>query len=436
MVPANAPKLLLSIIHAKQQYQLIFIKTNGLFAHFLRHHFDDIQIHEATGITGGLARSFKWHGFDCDLAPHRLYTNNASLLAEILALVPCEKMRRRSRIYIQGRWIQDPVNAVEIILKFLPVQSLHVLWTYLFKQRLPEDHFEALVLSKFGSGLNKLFFKPYSEKLFGIPASEISAVWGHRKLRVGGLQDMLRRNSKLYFSHFYYPRQSGYGAICERLFHDLKPFVRLHSHLTGITYNSATGRYYCVFDQDGLVTSEEFDYVVSSLPIPLMGSLLGFDLPLRFRPARLVYLLIDKNRVSSSHWFYFADGHYIINRVAEFKNFASGTVPADKTVLCCEITSVDRYSPQRVIDELVSARLIEPAQVLDTKIIDIPHAYPIYDRSYEAQMRRIGEFFAEHPHLFNVGRYAQFIHKDVDEILDEAKNVADRIVRLDRQRGR
>jgi protoporphyrinogen oxidase len=400
----------------------------GLSAgYFLRRDFESIQIHEASDTVGGLARSFKWHGFDCDLAPHRLFTNDEELLNELLALVPMEKMRRQSRIFLQGRWIQDPVNAVEMVLKFLPFRSLEILWTYTFRKKYPEDNFESMVLGRFGSGLNKLFFKPYSEKLFGIPATEISASWGRRKLRVGGLKDMIRRNSKLYFKYFYYPQKDGYGAISERIHQEVKSFVHLRSRLTAITPLSGNRGYRCEFVHDGETVTEEFDLLVSSLPLSFFAQLLGLDLNLRFRPARLTYFLLNKSQGTDNHWFYFADGDYLINRVAEFKNFANNG-PQDKTVICCEVTQVDKYSNDKVIAELKRAGVLEEKDILDRKTIDIQHAYPIYDIAYEDQMKQAEHFFAGHPNIYHVGRHAQFAHKDIDEIFDEAKKVAARVL--------
>jgi len=398
-------------------------------AYFLRNSFEDMQIHEASDVVGGLARSFKWHGFDCDLAPHRLFSENEELLKEMLELVPMERMRRYSRIFLQGKWIRDPVNAVEMVLKFFPLRSMHIVWTYLFHRKRPEDNFEALVLSKFGSALNKMFFKPYSEKLFGIPADQISAAWGRRKLRVGGIKDMIRRNSKLYFKYFYYPKQGGYGTICARIHQEVKQFVHLNSRLIGITPFPENTGYRCEFEQaDGQVVYEDFDAIVSSLPLSLFAKLLGLDLGLRFRAARLTYFLVNKERATNNHWFYFADGDYLINRVAEFKNFADDGLPADKTVICCEVTQVDKYSVEKVIAELKSAGILEKEDILDTKIIDIKHAYPIYDVEYENRMKRAALFFEEHPNIYHVGRHAQFAHKDVDEIFDDAKQTAAKVL--------
>jgi protoporphyrinogen oxidase len=397
-------------------------------AHLLREKYDDIQIHEASELTGGLARSFQWNGFDCDIAPHRLFTSDEELLNEMLALVPMEKIRRKSRIFIQGKWIQDPVNAVEMVLKFFPFKSFRIVWHYLFHKKYPEDNFDAMILSRFGKGLNEMFFKPYSEKLFGIPADQISAEWGRKKIRVGGLRDMLRRNSKLYFRYFYYPKANGYGSICESLHQGVKDSVNLHSRLVGIRPVDLCNRYECEFDNNGKQRVETFDLIVNTLPISLFASLMGLDLNLRFRPARITYLLVNRSQVTDNHWFYFADKDFIINRVAEFKNFVvDHNLPADKTVLCCEVTQVERYSLDKVIAELASTGNLHPRDVLDTKIIDIKHAYPIYDLAYEEQMKLIEQFFAKYPNIYHVGRHAQFAHRDVDEIFDEAKKVAARV---------
>jgi protoporphyrinogen oxidase len=398
-------------------------------AHFLRDTFPDLQVHEATTQVGGLARSFKWHGFDCDLAPHRLYTQDAELLAELLALVEMARVRRRSSIYLQGKWIRDPVNAVEMVLKFLPRRSARIVWSYLFRRDHGDASFESLVLTRFGAGLNEMFFKPYSEKLFGIPAGEISAEWGRRKIRVAGLRDMVRRESKLYFKEFYYPRSGGYGAITQRLYEEVKDSVRLDSRLVAVRRDEATNRYVCQFTNAvGEERAEEFDALVTSLPLDTFARLFGLELSLRFRPARITYLLIDKDRVTDNHWFYFADRDFILNRVAEFKNFSgAGTLPAGRTVLCCEVTDVARYSPERVISELTETGIIKSRDVLDTKVIELANAYPVYDRGYEEEMRRAHDFFAAHPEIQHVGRHAQFAHKDIDEIFDEAKQLALRL---------
>lgn len=382
----------------------------------------EVWLHEASNAVGGLARSFKWHGFDCDLAPHRFFTVDEELLRQVQALVPMRRLTRKSRIRLRGQWIRDPVNLFEVLYKFMPTESARILWHYALRQRQQEDSFEALVLNNYGRGLNELFFKPYSEKLFGIPSSEISPVWGRRKIRVSGIRDLVRRDPRLYFQHFYYPVENGYGAIAERLNADVRDRVHLQSRVVGLT-RLASGGYECRFEGPARSTVDRFDVLVSTLPMPELGALLGFRVRLRFRPMTLLYLLVGVDRVSDCHWCYFADRDVIVNRVAEFKHF-SASPPQGTTVLCCEITDTDRFSIERVVDELSRADFLPPgAPILDTKVIRLERAYPIYDRSYDEEIGLARTRFADHPRIYHIGRQAQFVHKDVDEILEEAKTL-------------
>jgi protoporphyrinogen oxidase len=109
-------------------------------------------------------------------------------------------------------------------------------------------------------------------------------------------------------------------------------------------------------------------------------------------------------------------------------------VPADRTVLCCEVTEVDKFSPERVIDELARTGIIKREDVLDVKTIELPNAYPIYDRGYEQQMESARTFFAAHPNIYQVGRQARFAHKDLDEIFEEAKQVAGQLIAMSKSR--
>ena len=278
--------------------------------------YDAFTIYEASDKVGGLARSFKWHGFDCDLAPHRLFTEDNEIREKLLALTPMHKLRRQSEIYIRGKWIQDPVNGLEVIMKFFPRESIRIVWHYLFKDKHPETNFESLVLNQFGKGLNEFFFKPYSEKLFGVPANQISPVWGRRKIRVGGLKDIIRRKSRLYFKEFYYPDSGGYGAIASALYKNVADHVQLKTRLIDLEKIPETDGYICTLQRGDEIFSEEYDVLVSSLPITVLLQMLGKHLQLSFRPAILTYLLINKPQITKNHWYYIADGAHKINRVA------------------------------------------------------------------------------------------------------------------------
>ena len=96
----------------------------GLSTGWLLHQegFDDFIILEKQPYPGGIARSFLWHDFYCDFATHRLFTNDAAILQKLIALVPMGRQIRRSKIFLKNRWMQDPLDIIELMSK-LPIKN-------------------------------------------------------------------------------------------------------------------------------------------------------------------------------------------------------------------------------------------------------------------------------------------------------------------------
>jgi len=95
---------------------------------------------EAQNQIGGLARSFNWHGIDRDIAPHRLFTHNQKVLELILGLVPMHQHRRKSCIFIGGKTIKDPIDPIELCLRF-PSKAPKLIGGFLFKSKLKKNVF-------------------------------------------------------------------------------------------------------------------------------------------------------------------------------------------------------------------------------------------------------------------------------------------------------
>ncbi len=185
-----------------------------------RSKYNSFRIFEAQEQVGGLARSFKWHDADCDIAPHRLFSENKAVLKTLLSLVECNKIPRQSKILLDGKWINDPISIIELLKVNFPSRSFKLVKSYLAARLSPTeafDNFDDFAKASYGHELNELFFKPYAEKLLGLEAHQIAAAWGRRKLRVSGFRDIIRKNTKLYFNYFYYPKAGGYGAFASAL---------------------------------------------------------------------------------------------------------------------------------------------------------------------------------------------------------------------------
>ncbi len=385
------------------------------------------KIIEGQNQIGGLARSFNWHGIDCDLAPHRLFTNNNTVLKMLLDLVPMSKHQRNSRILVQGKRIQDPINPLELCFKFYK-HAPRIVLGFLFKRRLVETSFADMALNQYGVGLYEFFFKPYTEKLLGVPAESISAEWGLQKLRSSGFSQWIKRDSKTYFSTFYYPRSGGYGQIAQKMSLELQGEINLNSKVTGLNYSDSLIDS-VVIERNGIRETIECDQLISTLPATILAGMLGQTLELTFNDIQLVYLNVAKKQVMPYHWVYFADTSTVINRMAEFKNFYPEGFVSSSTVLCAEVTANSDNPIEDVISTLSLYGLVNSSDISDAMVVEEKFGYPIYLKDSEGDRKKARELFSRFENLHIVGRNAEFRHIDVDEDIESAIECVETILK-------
>ncbi len=365
--------------------------------------------------VGGLARSFDWHGFKCDFAAHRLFTTDESVLHQFLNLVPMGRHIRRSKIYLDGQWMNDPLDVIELAMK-LPIQEKIKTGTnYLFRPKnQDESNFEDFVLKRYGTGLYEVFFQPYTEKLFGIPGDEISILWAQQKVRLSNPLDSFRENTKTKFQYFYYPLRGGYGAISNQLYEEISGQVKLNAVVTGL--EKSNGEITSVIiNSDGVEESISAQAVISTLPLSITLKLLDTDLQMPFQKVDAVYLLLDKSNMSDYHWIYFVDQEISINRLVEFKNLSPIDTPPNSTVICAEVTQKIENPIEKVIQDLENVGLIQRSDVLDTKNILEKFAYPVYSLEYESIISTARSVLEEFHNIYSIGRAAEFRHREADD---------------------
>ncbi len=384
-------------------------------AWLLRQRGVETIVFEKQPYVGGLARSFDWHGFDCDFAAHRLFSRDEYALEQLLNLVPMGRHLRRSQLYFNGHWMRDPFDVSQLLTKASPLIQLDILRTYLTRPKnLPQDSFEAYVVANYGRRLYEFFFRPYTEKLFGIPGRDISVSWAQTKVRLASPFDRFKQSTKTKFSYFYYPLHGGYGAIPQKLYEEVRDAVHLNTTVTGLerTDSRITGVNYI---RDGEACSAEVDILISTLPLTLTARMLGHQIPLSYRKVDAVYLLLNRPFGSDNHWIYFMDDDISVNRMVEFKNMSPLDKPEETSVVCAEVTQDHDRVEQRVVDDLVRTRFIRPDEVLDTMVLREDFSYPVYSRDYEAVVARTGELIGQFENLHVVGRAAEFKHREVDD---------------------
>jgi GT2 family glycosyltransferase/protoporphyrinogen oxidase len=344
----------------------------------------------------------------------------------MLSLVPMTYQIRRSKLYIKDTWINDPVNPSEL-LKLIPFPEKIRLTLDLLKQKENVQgarNFEAYVVDKFGDYMFDTFFRPYTEKLFGIKSADISPVWAENKVRLINPFRGKRQNTRNTFSYFHYPIEGGYGAIIDTLYQQVESHVLLNCPVTGIVTDE---KRICgiEYQQDGKKEFYPCDTVISTLPLSITARFLGTSLDVSYRKVASVYLWIDKPQVMDYHWVYFTPDDIAMNRMVEFKNLNPGNYPSDTSVLCAEVTQQHEDVEEKVIQDLVRTGLIERTDILDTKVISEMFGYPVYRVGTEAKVARVKAVVDAYHGIYLVGRAAEFIHREVDDIFARAKTVAD-----------
>jgi protoporphyrinogen oxidase len=277
----------------------------------------DFVILDKESFIGGLARSFEWGGFFCAFATHRFFTSDADVLQQLLNLTPMARHIRFSRIYLNGRWMRDPLDVIELDLNLPIIKRLQLLGSYACRPRnLPDDCFENFVLRRYGRSLYQFFFKPYTEKLFCIPGSQISVLWARQKVRLANPFDNIRENTKTKFQYFYSPLRQGYGALANNLYEKTSEKVQLEAKVLG--FELLDGKIASVvYEQAGQRHELPVEYVISTLPLSIKGQLLGHSFPLQYQKVDAVYLKVNRSLVTDYHWVYFIDEDICINRMIE-----------------------------------------------------------------------------------------------------------------------
>lgn len=418
---------------SKQNIKSIAILGAGIAglssAYYLKKNGFDVQVFERESYYGGLARSFDWHGFSCDFAAHRFFTNDEDVLRSVFRLNPMLRHVRRSKLFVKKAWLNDPINPLEL-MRLLPTKEALSLVKDLIVPPKTINHaksFEEYILARYGRIMHQNFFKPSTEKIFRIPADQISVLWALRKARLVNPFKKMDGKSRKYFAYFYYPLEGGYGSICDAYYNKIKDSVSLNSEVTGILRknNCAVGIEY---QQDKETKRFDCDLIISTLPLTLTGKMLGINVPLSFQKVDAVYLLINKPEAGPYHWVYYIDSDISINRKVEFKHMSRVNTPPGTSVVCSEVTSNEVDPAGKVIKDLHKAGYVEPNDVIDTLVVREEYAYPVYKVGYEEIVQSTLEQIKQTQNIHILGRAAEFIHREADDIIGASKKLVKQLL--------
>ncbi len=476
-----------------------------------------VTILEATDMIGGISKTVPYHGNRMDIGGHRFFSKNDTVMDWWLRQMPVQGQPSRddrelgrtpalapggpdpekadsvmlvrhrvSRIYYLKKFFDYPISLKWSTLRNLGFcrttrAGFSYLWSVMLKR--PEDSLENFYINRFGKVLYSLFFENYTEKVWGLHPSKISADWGAQ--RVKGLsvrailRDMMRKAAgrknagadvsqkqveTSLIEQFYYPKL-GPGQLWEQVADAVRAMggeIRLNCRVDALTVEN--GRITSVGWSDasdpavghGLAA----DQVLSTMPIKdLVASLRGTDVPpdvaavaagLPYRDFITVGLLVDKqklldqtgladnNRLVADNWIYIQEPGVRVGRLQLFNNWSPYLVAdPDRTAwlgleyFCTEgddlWNQTDADFIRMAIQELESIRLIKGDAVLDACRIRVPKAYPAYFGTYD-RISLVTDWLNRLPNLSCIGRNGQHRYNNMDHSMLTAMLAAQQIL--------
>jgi protoporphyrinogen oxidase len=391
---------------------------------------------EKAPMVGGLARTESYKGFHFDLGGHRFFSKIDEINKLWHEVLGAEFLRRPrlSRIYYQRRFFYYPLRPMNAMWGLGLWQGIRIVLSYV-KWRLlpyrPEDSFEHWVTNRFGRRLFLTFFKTYTEKVWGIPCSELKAEWAAQRIKDLSLRTVLlrmylrpRTTIRTLIEEFHYPRlgpgmmwrtvqnkiEVRGGAV--RLGADVTRVLRTGQRVDGVVVGSG-GR-------DEVVPGDHF---VSSMPLAEL--VLKLDPPpppevaaaarrLRYRDFLTVCLIVRRPDVFPDNWIYIHDPEVRMGRIQNFKNWSPDMVPdPGKSSLgleyfCTEGDDLWQSPDQALIDlgkrEVERVGLVAASEVEDGCVVRVPKSYPIYDADYKDALVTLRRFVDDLENLWTIGR--------------------------------
>lgn len=315
-----------------------------------------VQVFEAENFIGGAARTIKYGDYSFDLGTHRFYTNNQEVLKLIDDLLGVEMItvQRLTRIYVQGKLVEYPLSFFDAFSALETTTILNAVTSYSMERikgifrSSPEDNFEEWLISRFGRTLYEIYFRPYSEKVWGVPCSQLRADFAAQRIKDLSLWEAFKNmvwkkgNKPMTLERqFLYPIH-GFGRISEGLAKELpigsiklqSPIICLEHDghkIIGIMYMN-NGKL-CRYEPGHVISTFSMSDLVRCLspapPVEVLDAAAG----LKYRDQIFVLLALDREQVTPDHWIYFSCDDVFFGRVHEPKNWSSVMSPSGKTSL-------------------------------------------------------------------------------------------------------
>ncbi len=408
-----------------------------------------VTVLEGDEVVGGISRTARYKGYRFDIGGHRFFTKIApveQLWREVLG-AEFISVPRLSRIYYDGKFFDYPLKAGNALRGLGVINAVRIVLSYLRAQLWPspvEDNLEQWVTNRFGQRLYRIFFKTYTEKVWGIPCTEIRSEWAAQRIQglslaraILSAASLQRRSTtiKTLINEFQYPRL-GPGQMWE-LTRDrvaaLGGEVLLGQRVTAVEVEDG----HAVALRARAAGGERripADHVISTTDIRTLVGMLEPAAPaavraagdgLRYRDFLVVALMVDRPRLFPDNWIYIHSPDVKVGRIQNFNNWSAAMVPDPDRTTCLGLeyfcfegdglwTSKDADLIALATRELRSLNLIGDAAVTDGTVVRMRKAYPTYDGEYRGHLEAVRAWIDPIPNLHCVGRNGMHKYNNQD----------------------
>jgi protoporphyrinogen oxidase len=391
---------------------------------------------EKRNIVGGLARTESYKGFYFDMGGHRFFTKVPEVkrmwhevLGKDFLLRP-----RLSRIYYKKKFFYYPLKPFNALTGLGLFESLLIIWScvwwYLFPHR-KEDTFEQWVTNRFGKRLFQTFFKSYTEKVWGIPCSELKADWAAQRIKDLSLKTALlnmflkpKKTIKSLIEEFEYPRLGPgmmWNTVKERI-ETRGATVRMEADVAAITRKGnlidsviiATNGHREVIQGTHFISSMPVTEFIKKLDPSPPPDVLQAAEKIHYRDFLTVCLIVNKPELFPDNWIYIHDPDVKVGRIQNFKNWSPDMVPDPaKTSLgleyfCTEGDDLWNMADSDLIElgkqEVDRIGLARYSDIEGGCVCRVPKAYPVYDSDYREYVLTVRKFIDGLENFQTIGR--------------------------------
>lgn len=417
-----------------------------------------VTVVESAPFVGGLARTIhrdtEYGEFKFDIGGHRWFTKNDDLNDLFKEVVADELLwvNRTSRIFFDGKWADYPLKFKSALTSVGPVTAVRAVADYgvsTLKRTIgdpPMETMEDRYIDQYGKTLYGLFFKNYSEKVWGVGCDKLSGDWVAQRTKGMSLMTAIKDavipskgNVVSLIDEFMYPR-NGFGRFSERmadaikatgneilLKHPVRRIVREGNHIKGIEVQTEQG-----------VELLEADNFISSIPMTVLCKIMDPPAPddvlkaadsLTFRDIITVNLMFRKKQISPDTWVYVHDKNILFGRFHEPKNWSPAMVPGEEyTSLVVEYfvnkgDNIWNMSDEQLVNLTVKyfiedLKFVKPDEVIGGFTLRATKAYPVYDMGYEEPLRKMKTFINSLENLQFIGRGGSFRYNNTDHSVE------------------